>query len=67
MISAADRIDPTLFFLILSMSRYISTFARKSYYLSRFINWDLSQSFHIIISIVAISFASLHAIGHLTG
>merc|ERR1712225_195050 len=65
--TAAGVLYPTLFFLILSMSRYISTFARKSYYLSRFINWDLSQSFHIIISIVAISFASLHAIGHLTG
>ncbi|KAK0102425.1 hypothetical protein ONS95_006045 [Cadophora gregata] len=65
--TSAGILYPTLFFLILSMSRYISTFARKSYYLSRFINWDLSQSFHIILSIVAIGFASLHAIGHLTG
>lgn len=58
---------PTLFFLILSMSRYLSTFARKSYYISNFINWDLSQSSHIKMSIVAIVFATLHAIGHLTG
>ncbi|CZS88092.1 hypothetical protein WAI453_000495 [Rhynchosporium graminicola] len=65
--TAAGVLYPTLFFLILSMSRYVSTFARKSYYLSRFINWDLSQSFHIIISCVAIGFASLHAIGHLSG
>jgi hypothetical protein len=61
------RSYPTMFFLVLSMSRYLSTFARKSYYFSRFINWDLSQSFHIKMSIVALFFASLHAIGHLTG
>ena len=52
---------------MLSMSRYLSTFARKSYYLSRFINWDLSQSFHIKMSVVALGFATLHAISHLTG
>ncbi|KAL3420613.1 FAD-binding domain-containing protein [Phlyctema vagabunda] len=65
--TSAGILYPTMFFLILSMSRYISTFARRSYYLSRFINWDLSQSFHIKISCVALGFASLHAIGHLTG
>jgi len=53
--------------MITSMSRYLSTFARKSYYLSRFINWDLHQSFHIKISCVALFFATTHAIGHLTG
>lgn len=58
---------PTMFFLITSMSRYLSTFARKSYYLSRFINWDLHQMFHMKISLVALFFASTHAIGHLTG
>lgn len=58
---------PTMFFLILSMSRYFSTFLRRWYYISRFINWDLSQRFHIVISCVALSLASLHAIGHLSG
>jgi len=49
------------------MSRWLSTFARQSYYTSRFINWDLSQAFHIKISIAALFFGSLHALGHLTG
>ncbi|KAG9743830.1 hypothetical protein KCU73_g8301, partial [Aureobasidium melanogenum] len=30
------------------------------------VNWDLSQAFHIKMSIVALVFVSLHAIGHLT-
>lgn len=63
----AGALYPTFFFLILSMSRYFSTFLRRSYHLSRFINWDLSQEFHIKISIVALVLASLHALGHLSG
>ena len=58
---------PTFFFLILSMSRWFSTFLRRFYFISRFINWDLSQSFHIKMSIVGLFFATLHAIGHLSG
>lgn len=65
--TCAGALYPTFFFLILSMSRYFSTFLRRSYYVSRFINWDLSQDFHIRISIVAICLATLHAIGHLSG
>jgi len=65
--TTAGALYPTMFFLVLSMSRYCSTFLRRSYYLSRFINWDLSQSFHIKISIVAVSLSTLHAIGHFTG
>ncbi|KAK4448823.1 FAD-binding domain-containing protein [Podospora aff. communis PSN243] len=65
--TTAGALYPTMFFLVLSMSRYFSTFLRRSYYLSRFINWDLSQSFHIKMSIVAVSLSTLHAIGHLTG
>ena len=49
------------------MSRWISTLLRRNYIISRFVNWDLSQSFHIKMSIVALVFATLHAIGHLTG
>lgn len=49
------------------MSRYLSTLSRKSVVLSRFINWDLSQSFHIKISLVSLFLAVLHAIGHLAG
>ncbi|KAM7217638.1 PaNox3 NADPH oxidase encoded by the PaNox3 protein [Rhypophila decipiens] len=65
--TCAGALYPTFFFLILSMSRYFSTFLRRSYYISRFINWDMSQAFHIIISCVALALATLHAIGHLSG
>ncbi|KAH8168748.1 FAD-binding domain-containing protein [Sarocladium implicatum] len=65
--TCAGALYPTFFFLILSMSRYLSTFLRRSYIASRFFNWDLSHEFHIRISCVAIVLATLHAIGHLTG
>lgn len=65
--TCAGMLYPTFFFLILSMSRYFSTALRRNYYVSRFVNWDLSQEFHIRISCVALVLASLHAIGHLTG
>jgi len=65
--TCAGALYPTFFFLVLSMSRYLSTFLRRSYYISRFINWDMSQTFHIAISCVAVTLATLHAIGHLSG
>ncbi|WWC64968.1 uncharacterized protein I303_107582 [Kwoniella dejecticola CBS 10117] len=65
--TCAGALYPTLFFLILSMSRNFSTFLRRWYLVSRFINWDLSQSFHIKMSLAAIALATLHAIGHLSG
>ena len=63
----AGALYPTLFFLLLSMSRWFQTFIRKSYYVSRFVNSDKSQTFHIYISICALVLASLHALGHLSG
>ncbi|KAH7071249.1 FAD-binding domain-containing protein [Paraphoma chrysanthemicola] len=65
--TCAGVLYPTFFFLILSMSRWLSTFLRRFYFISRFVNWDLSQSFHIKMSITALVFATLHAIGHLSG
>ncbi|KAF2756097.1 hypothetical protein EJ05DRAFT_90161 [Pseudovirgaria hyperparasitica] len=65
--TCAGSLYGTMFFLLLSMSRYFTTSMRKSQTISRFANWDLSQSFHIKISIAAIALATLHAIGHLTG
>jgi len=65
--TCAGILYPTFFFLILSMSRWLATFLRRFYFISRFINWDLSQSFHIKMSILAVSLATLHAIGHLSG
>lgn len=63
----AGALYPTLFFMILSMSRHFATFIRRFYLLSRFINVDLNQAFHIIMACVALALATLHAIGHLTG
>ena len=65
--TSAGVLYPTMFFLVLSMSRWFATFARHSYHLSQFINWDRSQSFHIYISITAMALATLHVIGHFTG
>lgn len=63
----AGALYPTLFFLLMSMSRWFQTFMRKSYYVARFVNADHSQAFHIYISICAMVLATLHAIGHLSG
>ncbi|KAF9737430.1 hypothetical protein PMIN02_000879 [Paraphaeosphaeria minitans] len=65
--TCAGILYPTFFFLILSMSRWFSTLLRRNYIISRFINGDLSQSFHVKMSIVALVFATLHAVGHLSG
>jgi dual oxidase len=65
--TSAGVLYPTMFFLVLSMCRWLSTGLRRFYWISRFVNWDLSQEFHIKMSCVALVFASLHAIGHLTG
>ncbi|KAH0043765.1 hypothetical protein KCU78_g538, partial [Aureobasidium melanogenum] len=65
--TSAGVLYPTMFFLVLSMCRWLSTALRRFYWISRFVNWDLSQAFHIKMSIVALVFASLHAIGRLTG
>ena len=64
---SAGALYPTFFFLILSMSRWFATFCRKSYLASQVINWDLSQSFHIKMSSVALVLCLIHAIGHITG
>lgn len=63
----AGAIYPIMGFMLLSMSRWLSTFLRRFWTISRFINWDLSQSFHIYISCTGLFFGSLHAIAHLTG
>lgn len=64
---SAGALYPTFFFLILSMSRWFATLCRKSYIVSRFINWDLSQSFHIKMSCAALVLSLTHAIAHMTG
>ncbi|KAK0548917.1 hypothetical protein OC861_002398 [Tilletia horrida] len=64
---SAGALYPTLFFMLISMSRWTATILRRSYLISRFINIDFHQSFHIRMSIVGLLLATLHAIGHLTG
>lgn len=64
---AAGALYPVLFFMLLSMSRHFSTFLRKNYLISRLINWDLSQEFHIRMSITGLVLATMHAISHLSG
>lgn len=64
---SAGVLYPSLFFMILSMSRWFATACRRFYYLSRFVNWDRHQSFHIWMACISLGFATLHAIGHLTG
>jgi dual oxidase len=56
-----------MFFLILSMSRWTATYMRRVPYITRFVNWDLSQEFHIKMSICALVLATGHMIGHLSG
>ncbi|GAB7365695.1 hypothetical protein MBLNU230_g7034t1 [Neophaeotheca triangularis] len=65
--TCAGVLYPTLFFMLLSMSRHFATFMRRSYTVSRFANWDLTQSFHIKMACAGLFFATLHAIGHLAG
>jgi dual oxidase len=65
--TCAGFLYPTMFLLVLSMSRYFSTFLRRSYHISKYINWDLSQSFHVAMSILAIFLGTLHSIAHLSG
>ncbi|QDS73101.1 hypothetical protein FKW77_000663 [Venturia effusa] len=64
---SAGVLYPTLFFMVLSMSRWFATACRRFYYLSRFVDWDRHQSFHVWMACVALFFATLHAIGHLAG
>ena len=65
--TAAGAIYPTIFFMILSMSRWLATFARKIPGVRQFINWDLYRGFHIYMSCSCLFFASVHAIAHLCG
>ncbi|KLT40571.1 hypothetical protein CC85DRAFT_287297 [Cutaneotrichosporon oleaginosum] len=65
--TCAGLLYPTLFFLLLSMARYLSTMLRMSYSISRFVNFDLSQNFHIYMAVLATFLGTVHGIAHLTG
>lgn len=63
----AGGLYATLFFLVLSMSRWTGAKMRKIPYVSRVINWDLHHAFHVKISILALILATGHALSHLGG
>jgi predicted ferric reductase len=65
--ACAGALYPTIFFMLLSMSRWASAWMRRSRYLCRVVNWDVSQSFHIKMAIAALGLGTLHAIGHMAG
>lgn len=65
--TCAGMLYPTLFFLLLSMARYLATMLRLSYSVSRFVNFDLSQEFHIYMAIWATFLGTVHGIAHLAG
>jgi predicted ferric reductase len=65
--ACAGALYPTIFFMLLSMSRWASAWMRRSRYLCRVVNWDVSQSFHIKMAITTLILGTLHAIGHMAG
>ena len=64
---AAGVLYPTLAFLLLSSCRRLGTFLRYWGWPARFINWDRSQHFHIILGCTLLFFALMHAASHLIG
>lgn len=64
---SAGALYPTMFFLIISMSRWTVTLARGSPYLSGVINIDKFRTFHMRMAICAFVLSMLHTIGHLSG
>jgi dual oxidase len=63
----AGVLYPTLAFVLLSSSRRLASFLRQWSWISKFINWDRSQSFHIFLGCTVLFFALLHALSHLSG
>lgn len=60
---------PTVFFMLLSMSRWLAVFMRQwgPYCISRFVNWDHHQAFHVWMACEALLLGTVHAISHLSG
>lgn len=58
---------PTLGFMLLSMSRRLSTWCRRWKWVSRVVNWDRSQVFHQRMALVGLGLATVHSLGHLAG
>ncbi|CCG82319.1 Putative uncharacterized protein [Taphrina deformans PYCC 5710] len=65
--TSAGVLYPTLALLLLSSSRTLGTWLRQLPFLSKFVNWDLSQVFHMQMAITALFFSTLHVVAHLGG
>ena len=63
--TASGAIYPTIFFMLLSMSRWLATYMRQMPLLARVVNWDVNQSFHILMSIACLAFATILGVCHL--
>ena len=65
--TATGPIYPTIFFMILSMSRWLATWSRKFPGLRQIVNWDLYRGFHIYMCCCCLFFGTVHGLGHLCG
>ena len=63
----AGALYPTLFFMLMSMSRWVQIAMTRFNIGTRFINWDKKRSFHIRLALCAMVLTFAHSIGHLTG
>ncbi|KAL9084320.1 MAG: hypothetical protein Q9159_005279 [Coniocarpon cinnabarinum] len=63
----AGPIYPTIFLMILSMSRWLATLCRKIPGMGRVINWDLHRGFHIYMCCSCLVFSTIHGIAHMSG
>ena len=64
---AAGVLYPSLALVLLSSSRRLGTALRGWGWPSRFINWDRSQNFHIILGWTILIAATIHGLAHLSG
>ncbi|KAH9832721.1 NADPH oxidase homolog-like protein 1 [Teratosphaeria destructans] len=64
---AAGSLYPVLALMLLSMSRWLSTWIRRSYWISKFVDWDYHKSFHLSMAWIGLFFATMHGIGHMSG
>ena len=64
---AAGVLYPTLALVLLSSSRRLGTALRGWGWPSRFINWDRSQHFHIVMGWTILVAGTIHGLAHLSG
>jgi len=63
----AGALYPTLFLLVMSMSRWTATYMRQSRQLSKLFDWDKSRTFHVLLAVMTLILGSIHGLAHLFG